>query len=127
MVENVDLIKELSIYKNEHLNFKKRYFKLLNRYENCKVDDCKSCNMGKWIISCESKNEFFTKDEKWNILKNHHENLHEKMQEYIRQNSNKSENKVLKNTANQIEEITIEIFDSLNDILYLDSNSQKES
>ena len=44
------------------------------------------------------------------------------MQEYITQNSNKSENKVLKNTANQIEEITIEIFDSLNDILYLDSN-----
>ena len=127
MVENVDLIKELSIYKNEHLNFKKRYFKLLNRYENCKVDDCKSCNMGKWIISCESQNEIFTKDEKWHILKNHHENLHEKMQEYITQNSNKSENKVLKNTANQIEEITIKIFDSLNDILYLDSNSQKES
>ncbi len=127
MVENVDLIKELSVYKNEHLNFKKRYFKLLNKYENCKVDDCKSCNMGKWIISCESKNEIFTKDEKWNILKNHHENLHEKMQEYITQNSNKSENKVLKNTANQIEEITIEIFDSLNDILYLDSNSKKES
>ena len=107
MVENVDLIKELSVYKNEHLNFKKRYFKLLNKYENCKVDDCKSCNMGKWIISCESKNEIFTKDEKWNILKNYHENLHEKMQEYITQNSNKSENKVLKNTANQIEEITI--------------------
>ena len=127
MVENVDLIKELSVYKNEHLNFKKRYFKLLNKYENCKVDDCKSCNMGKWIISCESKNEIFTKDEKWNILKNHHENLHEKMQEYITQNSNKSENKILKNTANQIEEITIEIFDSLNDILYLDSNSKKES
>ena len=127
MVENVDLIKELSIYKNEHLNFKKRYFKLLNRYENCKVDDCKSCNMGKWIISCESQNEIFTKDEKWHILKNHHENLHEKMQEYITQNSNKSENKVLKNTANQIEKITIKIFDSLNDILYLDSNSQKES
>ena len=125
MVENVDLIKELSIYKNEHLNFKKRYFKLLNRYENCKVDDCKSCNMGKWIISCEIKNEIFTKDEKWHILKNHHENLHEKMQEYITQNSNKSENKVLKNTANQIEEITIKIFDSLNDILYLDSKNNK--
>ena len=29
--------------------------------------------------------------------------------------------------ANQIEEITIKIFDSLNDILYLDSNSKKES
>ena len=39
----------------------------------------------------------------------------------------KNENKILKNTANQIEEITIEIFDSLNDILYLDSNSKKES
>ena len=107
------------------MNFKKRYFKLLNRYENCKVDDCKSCNMGKWIISCESKNEIFTKDEKWHILKNHHENLHEKMQEYITQNSNKIENKFLKNTANQIEEITIKIFDSLNDILYLNSKKNK--
>ena len=44
---------------------------------------------------------------------------------YITQNSNKSENKVLKNTANQIEEITIKIFDSLNDILYLDSKNNK--
>ncbi len=81
--------------------------------------------MGKLITLCKSQNEMFTKDEKWHILKNHHENLHEKMQEYITQNSNKRENKVLKNTANQIEEITIKIFDSLNDILYLNSRYNK--
>lgn len=121
MVENVDLIKEISTYKNEHLNFKKQYFKLLNRYENCKVEDCKSCNMGRWILLCEDKNEIFVKDERWKVLKENHQKLHEKMQEYMTQNSKRVENKILKNSAIEIEDITIKIFDNLNDILYLSS------
>ncbi|MFY9094191.1 methyl-accepting chemotaxis protein, partial [Aliarcobacter butzleri] len=34
MVENINLIKELSTYKNDHINFKKRYYKTLNNFTN---------------------------------------------------------------------------------------------
>ena len=53
---------------------------------------------------------------KWNILKKSPWKSTWKNEVYI-QNSNKSENKVLK-IANEIEEITIKIFDSLNDFIF---------
>ena len=41
MVENISLMKEISKYKNDHINFKKNYFKNLDSFESCKVIDCK--------------------------------------------------------------------------------------
>ncbi|KLE00205.1 methyl-accepting chemotaxis protein, partial [Aliarcobacter butzleri] len=125
MVENINLIKELSTYKNDHINFKKRYYKTLNNFTNSTIDDCKSCNVGKWMISCENNNEIFVKDENWKVLKQTHKDVHQKMQEYITQNANKIENKVLRQIASQIEDATMKFFDSLNDILYLESKNKK--
>ncbi|MFW2526171.1 methyl-accepting chemotaxis protein, partial [Aliarcobacter butzleri] len=125
MVENIDLIKELSTYKNDHINFKKRYYKTLNNFTNSTIDDCKSCNVGKWMISCENNNEIFVKNEKWKVLKQTHKDVHQKMQEYITQNANKIENKILRQIASQIEDATMKFFDSLNDILYLESKNKK--
>ncbi|MDK2083143.1 methyl-accepting chemotaxis protein [Aliarcobacter butzleri] len=125
MVENIDLIKELSTYKNDHINFKKRYYKTLNNFSNSIIDDCKSCNVGKWMISCENNNEIFVKNENWKVLKQTHKDVHQKMQEYITQNANKIENKVLRQIASQIEDATMKFFDSLNDILYLESKNKK--
>ncbi|QKF72608.1 NIT sensor-containing MCP-domain signal transduction protein [Aliarcobacter faecis] len=126
MVENVELIKQVSIYKNDHINFKKRYFKTLDSFEHCIVDNCKSCNLGKWITLCEDKKEFFIEDIKWKQLKENHKNVHNKLQEYITQNRDKVENQTLRKTANQIEDETIKVFDSLNDILYLESRNKKK-
>ncbi|RBQ30820.1 chemotaxis protein [Arcobacter sp. FW59] len=126
MVENVELIKEISRYKNDHINFKKRYFKTLDKFEDCMIDNCRMCNLGKWIVSCESKKETFVKDEKWQNLKTNHENMHNKIQEYISQNASRVENQVLRKIANQVEENTIKVFDSLNDILYLESRNYKK-
>ncbi|MDN5110645.1 methyl-accepting chemotaxis protein, partial [Aliarcobacter butzleri] len=125
MVENINLIKELSTYKNDHINFKKRYYKTLNNFTNSTIDDCKSCNVGKWMISCENNNEIFVKNENWKVLKQTHKDVHQKMQEYITQNANKIENKVLRQIASQIEDATMKFFDSLNDILYLESKNKK--
>ncbi|WP_418181011.1 methyl-accepting chemotaxis protein [Aliarcobacter lanthieri] len=126
MVENVDLMKYISSYKNDHINFKKRYFKTLDTFEDCMVDSCKICNLGKWIVTCENRKETFVKDEKWQKLKLNHENMHKKLQEYVSQNASKVENQVLRKIASQIEDSTIQVFDSLNDILYLESKINKK-
>jgi methyl-accepting chemotaxis protein len=121
MVENIDLIKEVSKYKNDHINFKKKYYLELNSFENHQVIDCKSCDMGKWILSCEKNNRNFTKTQQWSSLKINHQEVHQNVQKYLLENSLKIENKVLRKTASQIEESTLRVFDSLNDILYVDS------
>ncbi len=126
MVENITLIKEVSKYKNDHINFKKKYYETLDSFENCTVVDCKSCNMGKWISLCENENKDFIKVKQWQILKQNHEEIHNKVQQYVIENSQKRQNSILRQTASEIEESTIKIFDSLNDILYIESSSIKD-
>ncbi|MDD3055853.1 MAG: methyl-accepting chemotaxis protein [Aliarcobacter sp.] len=124
MVENIDLMKEVSKYKNDHINFKKKYFSTLDNFENCTVVDCKSCNMGKWIILCENEKRDFTKVKEWEILKQNHEDVHHKVQVYMDNNAKKIENRILREISAQVEDSTISVFDSLNDILYIDSIKQ---
>uniref|UniRef100_UPI0040470EA6 methyl-accepting chemotaxis protein n=1 Tax=Aliarcobacter sp. TaxID=2321116 RepID=UPI0040470EA6 len=124
MVENIDLLKEVSKYKNDHINFKKKYYTQLDSYENCQVVDCKSCNMGKWILSCENEEKDFTKVKEWDILKQNHEQVHNKVQQYVLENSLKSKNQVLRKTASDIEDSTVKVFDSLNDILFIESKKR---
>jgi methyl-accepting chemotaxis protein len=114
MVENIDLMKEISKYKNDHIDFKKKYFATLDSFESCTVVDCKSCNMGKWIVSCEEENLNFTKLKEWSKLKQNHEYIHQKVQLYIDNNAKKSENKILREISAQIEDMTSNLFDSLN-------------
>ena len=123
MVENIDLMREVSKYKNDHINFKKKYFATLDSFESCTVVDCKSCNMGKWIITCENEKRNFTNAKEWSILKSNHELVHNKVQQYILENSQKMQNKILRQTASDIEDATLKVFDSLNEILYVESKN----
>ncbi len=127
MVENIDLMKEVSKYKNDHISFKKRYFSTLDSFENCTVVDCKSCDMGKWITLCEHENKDFTKVKEWEILKQNHEDVHHKVQVYMDNSAKRVENKILRETSAQIEDSTIKVFDSLNDVLYIDSQKIKSN
>ena len=120
MVENIDLMREVSKYKNDHIDFKKKYFATLDSFESCTVVDCKSCNMGKWIVSCEEKSIGFTKTNEWKVLKQNHENVHQKVQIFVDNNAKKIENEVLREISAQIEDSTVKVFDSLNDVLYID-------
>ena len=124
MVENIDLMKEVSKYKNDHINLKKKNFSTLDSFESCTVVDCKSCNMGKWIVVCENENRGFTKTNEWKTLKQNHEDVHQKVQVYMDNNAKKADNKILREISAQIEDSTIKVFDSLNDILYVDSKKQ---
>ncbi|MBU3014124.1 nitrate- and nitrite sensing domain-containing protein [Poseidonibacter lekithochrous] len=120
MVRNIDLIKEVSKYKNDHIDFKKKYYSELNNFKNQQVKDCKSCNMGKWISSSEQKNKSFTKIKQWEDLKINHEKVHKNVQKYLLENSLRTDNSTLRQTAAAIEDSTIAVFDNLNDLLNQD-------
>ena len=125
MVENITLIKEFSKYKNDHINLKKRYFKILDKFENCEVVDPKTSNMGRWISSCEVENKAFIKSNEWKTLKQNHEDVYKKIQQYVNENAKKTQNQLLRKTASEIEEVTVKVFDSLNDILYVESKNKR--
>ncbi len=117
MVDDISLIQEVSKYKNDHINFKRKYFDDLDEFKTCTVTDCKSCNLGKWVLTCETENREYVNSKEWQILKNKHELVHNKVQDYINLNASRVDNKTLKNSASEIEEATTEVFNSLNDIL----------
>ena len=116
-VNNIELMNEISKYKNEHIHFKKQYFKDLDKFESCSVVDCKSCNMGQWIVQCENEERSFTQHEVWKQMKEAHASVHQKVEEYVNLNAQKAENKILKSVAKEIEHGTRDIFETLNTIL----------
>ena len=77
--------------------------------------------MGKWIILCETEKRDFTKVKEWEILKQYHEDVHQKVQVYMDNNAKKFENKILREISTQIEDSIMNVFYSLNDILFVDS------
>jgi len=122
MVDDINLIQEISKYKNDHINFKRKFFDGLDSFELCTVTDCKSCNLGKWVITCENEQRDFIYSNEWQILKEKHELVHTKVQDYINLNASRTHNKQLKKAAAQIEDSTTEVFNSLNDILKLNTH-----
>jgi hypothetical protein len=121
MVENINLMQEVAKFKRDHIDFKRNNFKNVDSFEDCTVVNCKSCNLGKWVIACETENRGFTNSNEWVKLKENHEIVHAKVQEYITKNAKKTENTVLRKIASEIEESTTKIFDNLNDILYIEN------
>jgi methyl-accepting chemotaxis protein len=121
MVDDIQMISDVSKYKNNHINFKRRYFKDLDSYSSINVVDCKSCNLGKWIVDSENMQKEFVFSNEWKKLKNYHESLHSEVQNYIDLNHKKVDNKQLKNSASLIEKHTEEIFQSLNEILHVNT------
>jgi len=117
MVCDVDLLHDISKYKNDHINFKNENFEKLDTYEKVLATDNSNCNLGKWILSCESSAKTFVKTTYWNSLKIAHEKVYMKIQEYLDLNSNKDE-EGLEVVANEIELATREVFDILDSILY---------
>ena len=125
-VDDIDLVHTVSKYKNDHINFKDANFAKLDTFESWTVVDCNSCNMGKWINECDSKNELFTQTAQWQNLKEVHQNVHDKVQEYVHKNAKKANNQELKLVANGIENGTIEVFKGLDDILEINGKLIKQ-
>jgi len=114
---DVELIADIAKYKNDHINFKDNNFKKLDTFESWKVVDCHSCNLGKWIDSCESSSKVFVNGTVWNELKVAHEKVHQGVQNYINANANKDDNTELAKLSVGIEEATKEVFNGLDNVL----------
>ena len=114
---DVELIADIAKYKNDHINFKDNNFKKLDTFESWKVVDCHSCNLGKWIDSCESNSRIFVNTSAWNQLKIAHENVHQGVQKYIDANASREDNTKLANLSIGIEAATKEVFNGLDNVL----------
>ena len=119
---DVELIADIAKYKNDHINFKDNNFKKLDTFESWTVVDCHSCNLGKWIDSCENNSKVFASGTVWNQLKIAHENVHQGVQNYINANANKEENTELSRLSIDIEKATKDVFNSLDNVLVENCN-----
>jgi len=114
---DVNLVHEIAKYKNDHINFKDTNFAKLDSFTKWEVTDCKSCNLGKWIISCENENRYYVNSTTWSALKVAHEQVHGNVQEYIYMNADRVPTVDLNKIADDIEESTHQVFERLDDIL----------
>ncbi len=114
---DVDLVNEIARYKNDHINFKDTNFAKLDTLQKWTVTDCKSCNLGKWILACESENRSFVNTSTWTHLKHVHEEVHANVQNYINMNADNVDPLELDKVADSIEEATYKVFDSLDNVL----------
>jgi len=114
---DVELINDIAKYKNDHINFKDNNFKKLDTFESWNVEDCHSCNLGKWIDSCEDNSKIFVNTLAWNELKLEHEKVHKSVQDYIDANANREDNSTLVNLSINIESATRGVFNNLDNVL----------
>ena len=124
---DIDLVGEISKYKNDHINFKKKNFATLDTFKAHKVVDCHSCNLGKWIDEQERIGANFVSSSSWNELKKVHEHVHNGVQEYINKNAQKVSNEELKKVAILIENDTSKVFSELDNIRKVHCNNLKQN
>ena len=117
LVCDVELINDIAKYKNDHINFKGNNFNKLNSFESWKVVDCHSCNLGKWIDSCESHSRVFVNTAVWDQLKVDHARVHQGVQKYIDANAKREDNSNLVDLSVDIEAATRGVFKNLDNVL----------
>ncbi len=61
----------------------------------------------------ESKGTEFTKSSNWAKLKEYHECVHERVQDYVNENANKAENEVLSRISKEVDDCTFKLFECL--------------
>ena len=122
---DIQLNNIISGYKNDHINFKDTNFAKLDTFTSWKVTDCKSCNLGKWILECESKGKDFVSSSAWSDLKKTHEHVHAGVQQFVDKNASRASNEELEKIAESIESDTVKVFDDLNALLEVHCNTQK--
>ncbi|OUR74162.1 hypothetical protein A9Q76_01365 [Arcobacter sp. 31_11_sub10_T18] len=126
-VNDIELTQLISKFKNDHINFKDEHFSKLDSKEKWEVEKCHTCDLGDWITQSENNNTAFVNSNQWNTLKNHHSSLHNNLHDYIHHNSQGSNNNILQTYANIVEENTLDMFKSLDDILLVNANLIKRA
>ncbi len=124
-VNDIELTQLISKFKNDHINFKDDHFSKLDSKEKWEVEKCHTCDLGDWITQSENTNAAFVSSNQWNTLKTHHSSLHNNLHDYIHHNSQSSDNNILQTCANIVEENTLDMFKSLDEILLVNANLVK--
>ncbi|WP_368030849.1 methyl-accepting chemotaxis protein [Arcobacter sp. s6] len=107
---DMDLTMFLNRLKLNHVNFKNNNCVKLGSKTTWTVVKETECELGKWIIQSEEKNEEFTKTQNWQHLKEVHLNVHKGMQDIIIENANNSNNEVLAKQAHALDESISDVF-----------------
>ena len=107
---DMDLTMFLNRLKLDHVNFKNRNCVKLGTKTNWTVVKETECNLGKWILEAEQKQESFTKTQNWEELKKVHLNVHKGMQDIIIENANASNNETLGKQAHALDEAISSVF-----------------
>ena len=116
---DVNLVTEVAKYKNDHIKFKDINFAKLDSFEKWDVTGCNQCNLGKWIIMCETENRDYIGTQEWKHLKDVHEKVHAGVQNYVYMNAENADANKLEEVADDIEEATHNVFGILDNILSL--------
>jgi methyl-accepting chemotaxis protein len=107
---NMDLTMFLNRLKLNHVNFKNKNCVKLGTKVTWTVAKETECELGKWILDSEQKQEDFTKTQNWNQLKEVHLQVHKGMQDIIIENANGSNNEVLGKKAHELDEAISSVF-----------------
>lgn len=116
---DIDLVYSTARLKNGVIKFKNHHFKALCEYKNSVVDSFDKTSLGQWIQEQEEHDKKFVHFEIWDELKTLNQNYTKRIQEYITQSANKVNNEELIVISTAIENITIDIFDTLNELKVL--------
>ena len=117
-IEDIDLVFKVSKLKNDHIRFKLDNFdKVGNTKIAWSVTKSAECDLGKWMTEQENSGKSFTKTENWKHLKLNHDLVHSSVQDYINENcKNIFDSAILNNLSQTLDNATIEVFKSLDQI-----------
>ncbi len=118
IIEDIDLVFKVSKLKNDHIKFKLVNFDKIGQSKApWSVTKPTDCDLGKWIVEQEQKGMSFTKNQSWKNLKEHHEVVHNSVQNYINEDCKDEPNRdLLKKLSEQLDISTIEVFKSLDQV-----------
>ena len=118
IIEDIDLVFKVSKLKNDHIKFKLVNFDKIGQNKTpWSVTKPTDCDLGKWIVEQEQKGINFTKNQSWKNLKEHHELVHNSVQNYINEDcKNEPNSDLLKKLSEQLDISTIEVFKSLDQV-----------
>ncbi len=123
---DVELLRKISNFKIDHVQFKTSNFMKLNEFTSFSVTDPHNCKLGKWMDEQERNNVGFIQSTAWKNLKTVHNNVHSAVQSYIQNNANKADNKILGQIAKDIEDNTLNVMNNLNGVLQSHCKYQKD-
>ncbi|MCT7523855.1 cache domain-containing protein [Aliarcobacter cryaerophilus] len=118
IIEDIDLVFRVSKLKNDHIKFKLVNFDKIGQSKTpWSVTKPTDCDLGKWISEQEQKGMNFTKNQSWKYLKEHHEIVHNSVQNYINEDCKDEPSRdLLKNLSEQLDISTMEVFKSLDQV-----------